>query len=286
MPAFIACPACRKRLKVPDDQVGLDKLVQCPACGEKINLAQATEQPGQPAVDRLDAVEGDDEPRREAKEGRRRPRDEDEEDDEDRPRARKKRPREDDDEDEEDDRPARRRRPARKKKSGSSVGLVIGIVAGVVLLLIAGCGVGAYFVFSRAKDVAGAVAAVADNPAVTQANFEKVQTDMPLPAVEGIFGPGAAANGGDVKALLAPGGGNRVGLEQQVEAVADNPGAYGVTAWYRWKNGPTTMVIAVDGANKVRVAGLVTVTPNSRSSSWKSSLAVGGGRGGAPPRRR
>ena len=107
----------------------------------------------------------------------------------------------------------------------------------------------------------------------------KVQTDMALDAVEGIFGRGADANGGDLKTMLA--GGGRPGLEDQLQAVADNPQAFGITGWYRWKNGYTTMIIGVDGAKKVRVAGLVTAAPNSRSSSWKSSLQFGGG---APPK--
>ncbi len=63
------------------------------------------------------------------------PRDYDDEDDrDDRPRKRRR----DDDDEDDDDRPRRRRREEPK----SNTGLILGIVGGVVLLVLAGCGYG------------------------------------------------------------------------------------------------------------------------------------------------
>jgi predicted Zn finger-like uncharacterized protein len=292
MPVSVSCPSCETRLNVSDKLAGEGRTVKCPKCGGTFKLAGAgatTTKPEarapQPAaapakrdkdVDRLDAADDEDEERaRPRKSSRDR---DDDEDDEDRPRARKKRPREDDDEDEDyDERPARRKaRKGKKKKSGSNLGLIIGLAAGGAVLLLGCCGVGAYFLITKAGGLV-------DNPAVTQANFDKVQMDMTLQAVEGIFGPGGDADGGDMKALLSSGGGGPMGMDDRLMAVADNPQAYGITGWYRWKNGPTTMIIAVDGAQKVRIAGLVTVTNGGRSSSWKSSLQAGGGGAPVPP---
>jgi predicted Zn finger-like uncharacterized protein len=314
MPVSVSCPSCETRLNVPDKLAGEGRTVKCPKCGGTFKLTGAGETATKPAarapqpaaapakrdkdVDRLDSADDEDEerarPRKSSRdrddedEERARPRksskdrDDDEEDD-DRPRARKKRPRDDDEDDDYDDRPARRKARKGKKKSGGNLGLIIGLAAGGAVLLLGCCGVGAYFLITKAGGLV-------DNPAVTQANFDKVQMDMTLQAVEGIFGPGGDADGGDMKALLMSGGGGPMGVDDRLMAAADNPQTYGITGWYRWKNGPTRMIIAVDGARKVRVAGLVTATNGGHSSSWKSSLqAVGGGApqppggGGAPP---
>jgi hypothetical protein len=63
----------------------------------------------------------------------------DDEDEDDRPRRRRRR----EDEDEEEDRPRRRRRE-REPEPKSNAGLIIGIIAGVVLLVLVGCGVGGF----------------------------------------------------------------------------------------------------------------------------------------------
>jgi hypothetical protein len=279
MAASVSCPSCKARVKVPDAP---GKVVRCPECEEPIDLPETsgtTTRPG--AVERLETVEDEDRARR------KRSRDDDEDDD--RPRPRKKRSRGGDEDDDYDDRPARRKR-ARAQPSGNP-GLVIGLAAGaLVLLLLVGCGIGAWLLARGSKDGkaggGGLRAAVADNPEVNQVNFDKIQTDMALQAVEQILGgPGAECSNEDAKALIAPDGGDGGFGMNQLADVADNPQMYGLTGWYRWKNGPTTLLVGVDGANKVRVAGLVTRTANGHSTNWKSNFAPQGV-GKPPPRPR
>ena len=272
MAEYVSCPSCKTRLKVPDEMVGQNRTVKCPKCAHAISLAGVGAAAAPPdEEDELETVEGEDEAPAKLRKSAKRRRDEDE-DDQDRPRGRKKRSRDDEEDEDYDDRPARRKPRKAKGKSGGNLGLIIGLAAGVGVLLLAGCGIGAYFLFFNA------------NPAVTDENFAKVQTDMALQAVEDIFGAGSAASGADAKALLAAGAGPRMGGgDDPVQAAADNPQAYGITAWYRWKNGPKTMIIAVDAAKKDRIAGLVTITGNGTSSNWKSSLQRGGGGGPPPP---
>jgi predicted Zn finger-like uncharacterized protein len=299
MAVYVACPSCETRLKVPDNMVGQGRMVKCPKCAKPFNLAAGADE-ASPKADTDDLEMVQDEPRpKSEKSARERRDDEDDEDDEDRPRPRKKRPRDDeneeeddgrprgrkgrsrDDEDDEyDDRSARRKsRKAPKKKSGGSLGLIIGLSVGGVVLLLVCCGVGGYFLLR------GGLAGLVDNPAVTDANFQKVQTGMQLPAVEAIFGPGGACSDADAKAaILAPG---PFGLDDMQTAIANDPKSFGLTAWYRWKNGPTTMLIGVDNTNQVRVAGLFTKTANNSSRSWKANVnRPGGAPGGIPPMRR
>jgi cytoskeletal protein RodZ len=68
------------------------------------------------------------------------------EDEDDRPRRRRH-----DEDDEDDDRPRRRRR-SREPEHKSNTGLIIGIVAGVILLIVVGCGVAGYFAFKKVGD--------------------------------------------------------------------------------------------------------------------------------------
>jgi len=281
---IISCPSCEKQLRVPDDMVGQDRVVKCPACNHHIklpDLATTAKPSARPAtaaakqeVDRLDDL--DDEPRGKSRPSSQRARDD--EDDEDRPRARKNRSRDDDDD---DDRPARRK-PSKSKKKGSKVGLIIGLVAGgVCLLLLIGCGIGGYLIYAGAK---GGLAGLVDNPAVTDANYSKVKLDMLLPDVEAIFGPGGICSDADARGILVPAGGaaGPMGMQDQLTAIANDPKSFGLTSWYRWKNGPTTMLIGVDGANKVRVSGLFTVTPNSTSRKTQSNVSQPGGFPGKP----
>ena len=58
MPAIISCPSCQARLKVPEEAVGVNKVVKCPTCGERINLAEVngtTTKPADPPVARKPA---------------------------------------------------------------------------------------------------------------------------------------------------------------------------------------------------------------------------------------
>lgn len=76
----------------------------------------------------------------------------------DRPRKSRRR----DDDDEFDDRPRKKTRsrdddddfdaPARRPKKKSNLGLILGIIAGVVLLVCGGGAAGVYFIFKKAKD--------------------------------------------------------------------------------------------------------------------------------------
>ncbi len=222
--------------------------------------------------ERLETI--DDEPRGKGRPSSKRDRD-DEDDDDERPRAGKKRDREDDDD--EDNRPARRRSAGTRKKKGSSTALIIGLViGGVCLLLLIGCGVGGYLIWASAK---GGLAGLVDNPAVTDANYAKVKLDMPLADVNAIFGLGGECSDADARDILVPAGGapGPMGMQDQLTAVATDPKGHGLSAWYRWKNGPTTMIIGVDGGNKVRVAGLFTTTATSSSRKWQSNVSKPGG---------
>jgi predicted Zn finger-like uncharacterized protein len=158
MPAIVSCPACQARLKVPDDSVGLDKVVKCPTCGERINLAEVTgtttrpvaaSAGTRPAARRDDEAVDDDEDRPRSRKDRARDEDDDEEE-EDRPRARKSRSRDDDEDDE--DRPSRRRRRPRKKAKSGGAGLIIGLVAGGVVLLLLCGGIGVYVLYRMGAD--------------------------------------------------------------------------------------------------------------------------------------
>ena len=209
---IISCPSCDKQLRVPDDLVGQDRVVKCPGCADLIKLADlatTTKPTARPApvtkepVDRLD--EEDDEPRGKTRPSSRRDRNEEEDD---QPRDRRKRDRDEDD-DENSDRPARRKTSRTKQKSGSNTGLIIGLVAGTVaLLLLIGCGIGGYLIYAGAKGGLAA-AGLVDNPAVADANYEKVELNMALPNVEAIFGPGALSSDADARAILVPAGGAR-----------------------------------------------------------------------------
>lgn len=72
------------------------------------------------------------------------PRD-DYDDEDDRPRRRRRRDEDDDD----DDRP--RRKKKRREAPKSNTGLILGIVGGVLLLVVAGCGIGGYLMFKGAQ---------------------------------------------------------------------------------------------------------------------------------------
>ncbi len=269
MPTYATCPSCKTRLKVPDHLAGQKQLAKCPSCSSTFDLAENDSAHVQPVavpskraganddvVDDLDPIEDDER--------------------EDQTRPRKRRPRDDDYED--DDRPARRKRRKVQKSGSSNLWLILGIAGGVCLLLLIGCGVGAY---ALVHGMRGGLAGLVDNPNVTKANYDRIDTGMPLHAVEAIVGPGAVCSDEEARDIILTSGAGMPGMAQD-QQIASRPAAFGLTGWYRWKNGPTTMLVAVDAANTVRVAALYTVTKNSSSRNWKSNVNVGGA-GGFPP---
>jgi hypothetical protein len=268
MPTYATCPSCKMRLKVPDHLAGQKRLAKCPSCAETFDLS-SSDGPGaqrtqaraddDEVIDDLETVEEDDKP--------------DEE-----PRTRKRRPRFEDDD---DDRPVRRKRRKGKQAGGSNTLLIIGVAGGVALLLLIGCGIGVYALFSGVR---GGLAGLVDNPNVTKANFDRIEMGTPLQAVEGMIGPGAVCSDQEARDIIQGAGAGMPGMGQD-QQIANNPGAFGLTGWHRWKNGPTTLLVAVDGANTVRVAALYTVTKNSSSRNWKSNVNAGGGGGFPPPGR-
>ncbi|HJZ56425.1 MAG TPA: hypothetical protein VKE74_15780 [Gemmataceae bacterium] len=128
MPIEIVCPGCSSRLSVADAAAG--KTARCPQCQGLMTVPALVEgslviaPPQPPAADR----------RRKS-----RPRYEDEDD---RPRRRRY-------EDDEDDRPRRRRR-----SDGPPVGLIFGLLAGFLVLAVAGVAI--YFVAKKKSDPAAA----------------------------------------------------------------------------------------------------------------------------------
>jgi predicted Zn finger-like uncharacterized protein len=264
MITYATCPACKTRLKVPEELAGQKRLAKCPSCAKTFDLSNSDEPrtarkqaraDDEEVIDDLETLEDDGEP-------------------DDEPRTRKRQPRYEDDD---DDRPVRRKRRRFKQAGGSNMWLIIGVAGGVALLLLIGCGIGAYALFSGVK---GGLTGLVDNPNVTKANFDRIEMGTPLQAVEGMVGPGARCTDQEARDIILSLGAGMPGMAQD-QQIANNPGAFGLTGWYRWKNGPTTMLVAVDGANTVRVAALYTVTKGSNSRNWKSNVNVGGG--GFPP---
>jgi hypothetical protein len=264
MTTYATCPACKMRLKVPEALAGQKRLAKCPSCAETFDLSTSDGPRAQrkqastddeEVIDDLESLEDEDEPH-------------------DEPPTRKRRPRYEDDD---DDRPMPRKRRKMKQAGGTNTWLIIGVAGGVALLLLIGCGFGVYALYSGVR---GGLAGLVDNPNVTKANFDRIEMGTPLQAVEGMIGPGAVCSDQEARDIIQGAGAGMPGMGQD-QQIANNPGAFGLTGWNRWKNGPTTLLVAVDGANTVRVAALYTVTKNSSSRSWKSNVNAGGG--GFPP---
>jgi hypothetical protein len=145
---IVKCPSCRRRydpgIEIPDDLSDeASMVVCCPACGQWVTLPER-EPADPPDVPRhvreqmrrqARLVDEDDDDRPSRRSRRRR----DEEDD-DRPSRRRAR---DEDDDLDDDRPIRRR----GKKSGLPLPWIIGGAVALVLLL--GCGIGGFLMFSK-----------------------------------------------------------------------------------------------------------------------------------------
>jgi predicted Zn finger-like uncharacterized protein len=257
------CPSCHAPLPVTDEDVGEE--VRCEKCEHVFTVKPKIRKPeddedgtnaspwmqdAEVARRKGHGEQSGEKTRRSAKEEAGR----DDDPDERRP-PRSRKTREDDDDD-----PPPRRTGSLAKKSGGRLGLILGLAGGASVLLLICCGVGAWFAFGK----------YGDTPSVTPANFERVQPNVPLADVEGFFGRGRAWTGDDVKALLND---HRLKLgNAHVKSVAANPQAFGITRWYCWTNGPTTMFVGVDAAGKVRVAGLVTITPHRTESNFRTAV--------------
>jgi hypothetical protein len=171
------CPNCAKVL-VASSRPAADAKVTCPACshsfvpeieeiethstGVKSTTPSKADPDDAPRSKKSrDDDEDDDRPKKKKSRS-----DADDEDDDDRPRRKKKSRAADDDEDDDDPRPPRKRRryeddddddvPIKKKKKrkagSNNVVLFVVIIGGlaVVLLSFLACGIGAYFLISRA----------------------------------------------------------------------------------------------------------------------------------------
>ena len=109
MALIVTCPACQKRLQVPDELIG--KNVQCPECKGTFEAAVDAPKPtsttSRPAPK---TPEWEKPPEKPSKLSKRKRLDDEDDDEDDRPRRRRD---EDDEDEEEDDRPRRRRKSRR-----------------------------------------------------------------------------------------------------------------------------------------------------------------------------
>jgi hypothetical protein len=188
MPILVTCPGCSAKLNAPDSAAG--KKVRCPksGCGTLIPVpapAAAPAQAARPApppappsspfefnddppprkaakAATVDEDEDDDRPRRK----RRDDEDDDDRDRDDRPRKkgaraerddddaddRPRKKRRDRDEDDEDDRDRRKRRGgyAKRRKKGTSAGVIVAVVIGIIVVL-GGVGYGIYAMMGGSK---------------------------------------------------------------------------------------------------------------------------------------
>jgi mono/diheme cytochrome c family protein len=128
----LPCPSCGVRLKIADD-LPAGKNITCPKCGQGFSVPEGNGEASSPQAAmvrvRKPAPEEDEE------------RDEEENEEiEERPVVRKRRrppPPDDDDEVEEEERPLPRKRRKFRKKKPSRLPLILGVIAGGILLLVA-----------------------------------------------------------------------------------------------------------------------------------------------------
>ena len=214
MPFSINCPICRTKLKVPDAAVG--RQIKCPQCGNKMSVAAGEPEPAPPpVVASIQATEPAPLPAV----------------------APEPEPVYD--------------RPRPRRKSKSNTGLIIGLVAGAVILLLFCCigGGVAYYVFRDSGGVAGGagpLSAIAlANPRVTKANYDRLQEGMTLAEVEAILGKGSPTNAVEVRQVynnihgMVGGMGDR--MADQKNFMYDRAAAAG--ALYRWRNGDNYIFI-------------------------------------------
>jgi hypothetical protein len=186
MPLTVECPSCSARITAPDKLAG--KTARCPKCHEPFTL---------PAPDAGFEVVEDDEPvtaTPRAKAPVADPGFEVVEDDEPVVATPRKKPRPpvvvDVDDDDEDRAPRKRK----KAKTGLSPVVLYGSIAGVLLAIGVGVGVGIYFLAAGGKGGGGGL-------------FGPTWTKFDAP--DGSFStsfPGGAPEGGDIMALITPGG--------------------------------------------------------------------------------
>src|SRR6266545_5416443 len=153
MPIVVTCPGCPTKLSAPDNAAG--KQIRCPKCGavapvpdlipaEEVPVVEATVAPPKPKPKPVQA-EADDEdepPRKKAK------RNDDDDNEADPPRKKKKRRYDDDDDYDHDHR--RRRKGGGGGGNGGKIAAII--VVGVLVL--AGIGVGIYFLTGKGGPLA------------------------------------------------------------------------------------------------------------------------------------
>jgi predicted Zn finger-like uncharacterized protein len=263
MPVEARCPSCHAACPVTEADVG--KEVRCEKCEQVFTVKVKTRKPekedaanASPWMQDAEVAKakGHSEQSGEtAKHSRKADEDEADRDDdpgESAPPRRKRRERDD----EPADRPPG---PLAKKKSGR-LGLILALAGGAAVVLLIGCGVGSWLLWDR----------FSDTPNVTPANFERVQLNEPLTQVESFFGRGREWSGAGVEALLNDP--RLKAVNAHIKAVAANPQTFGITHWYRWTNGPATMFVGVDASGRVRVAGLVTISPHRTEYNLRQNV--------------
>jgi len=174
MPIAVQCPECDARLNAPDAAAG--KTVKCPKCKAPMVIPDAESAAG----DEFETV--DDAPaKKPASIKKTVVKKEVDDDDDDRPKT-KKRPRDDDDED--DNRPKRKGKKKKPAAAGMAPVVLIGIIAGGVLL-VGGAGFAIYWFTSSTKPNQTA----SDSNTVPPVN-PVGQVGGPVPGVAPPTGPG------------------------------------------------------------------------------------------------
>jgi predicted Zn finger-like uncharacterized protein len=260
------CPSCHAACPITDDDIG--KKVRCEKCEHVFIVKARTIDPDEdedgtnasPWMQDAEVARRKGHGEQTGEAAKRKSKKDDDEDDRDDDPSGKDPPRSRRRDEDDDDPPPRRRGSVARKKSGGSLGLILGLAGGAAALLLLCGGVGAWLFWGK----------FGDSPNVTAANFERVQLNGQLADVEAFFGRGREWSAADVTALL-----NNPHLRlgnNRVKTVAANPQQFGLTRWYRWTNGPTTMFVGLDAAGRVRAAGLVTITSQRTESLFKSNV--------------
>jgi hypothetical protein len=148
MPIVVKCPKCPTKLSAPDTAAG--KQLRCPKCGaladvptfvpaEEVPVVDAAPVPTKPKPKPVQAEEVEEE------RPRKKPRRNEDDEDEDAPPPKKKKRRDDDDYDHD--------HPRRRQKAGGGKGGMVAVIVIGGLLLLAGVGVGIYFLVGKGSSV-------------------------------------------------------------------------------------------------------------------------------------